>query len=380
MGGTTAAGTSSGAPAGAAGSGSSGAGGAAGATVAGQGGGAGATTVADIHGGKVVMAYVFDLDRWGGAAALNSLRWEAVTHVISAFWLPTADGSLLPYQETIAGAVQSFPKYPNEVIAAAHAHGKKALFSVGGAGGSQAFPSIAASPALRAALAASIVQMIQERGYDGVDIDYEFPSSAEERTNFTALMSEIYAQVKANHPERIVMFGAPPGNLLSWQDWTALGQHCDYALYYGYTWGSPSTGPMKNPGVQFTTAGGDTFEHSLRGALDFVLSKGFPAHKLVLANPYFGDQPTFTEWFLKADAWAAAKPTPHPEYLEAEVSGTWLTTPEAIPLKLSAVLSPESSVLAGQATLGGIGWWEWGYENPADPVLTAATVKWFEAH
>lgn len=47
------------------------------------------------------------------------------------------------------------------------------------------------------------IKAINEIGFDGIDIDWETPT-LDTKTNFTALMKELYTQVKANNPAHIV--------------------------------------------------------------------------------------------------------------------------------------------------------------------------------
>lgn len=65
------------------------------------------------------------------------------------------------------------------------------------------FSSIAASPELREKLATNILAFIQTMEIDGIDIDWETPSSSEAE-NFTLLMKAIYEKVKTANPEYIV--------------------------------------------------------------------------------------------------------------------------------------------------------------------------------
>lgn len=68
---------------------------------------------------------------------------------------------------------------------------------------STAFPNVAASEELRKKLASNIVQVIKDLKLDGVDIDWETPTSAQ-ATTFTLLMKEIHTQVKAANKDYLV--------------------------------------------------------------------------------------------------------------------------------------------------------------------------------
>jgi len=80
--------------------------------------------------------------------------------------------------------------------------GTKIVISVN-QGESGAFSSVSADENLREKLANNILKVIQDLELDGIDIDWETPSSSE-ATNFTLLMKAIYEKVKAANPEYLV--------------------------------------------------------------------------------------------------------------------------------------------------------------------------------
>lgn len=130
----------------------------------------------------------------------TSLSDEVFTNldVLYCAFLPmSANGSL-----TIGTFTSNLSKY---VVEQAHAKGKWVVVSVGGGDSSNAekFATIAASAQLRSTLATNIVNVINQYNLDGVDIDWETPSSSQ-ATNFTLLMKEIYTKVKANNPNHLV--------------------------------------------------------------------------------------------------------------------------------------------------------------------------------
>lgn len=98
----------------------------------------------------------------GGNYAVTSIDWDGLTHVASAFYVPDASGQWAPgyFDQTTASAL----------IAAAHAHGKKVLASIGGAGSGPAFEQ--AMQDAQSAFVASLEALITS-GYDGLDIDWE---------------------------------------------------------------------------------------------------------------------------------------------------------------------------------------------------------------
>lgn len=329
---------------------------------------------------RVVMAYVETL-RNTDVDAIDTLDYEAVTHVVHAFVRPELDATLTP--------VGNFTAYRPKLVEAVHKAGRKIIMSVGGAHDSEHFATIAAKHGLRLKLAQSIVTALTEWGYDGVDIDYEFPETDRQRDQFTLLMHAIHDAVKRANEDWLVMVGVSPGWFIDRYDFAALKHNTDYVFYFGYDWMNPACGPLTNPGKVQWISGGDKIEASCRGALDYMIEHGCPPEMIVMGLPFYSSKrrawSDVRETWQARDEWA-----PHADWAEVNLVGAaggdgdsdsdddaeWMTTPECIPLKLAGVLDKDSSVLKDKATIGGIGWWEWGHEDPDEPDLSAAIRDW----
>jgi chitinase len=102
----------------------------------------------------------------------EALDLTGITHVIHFAWLPWLDeagtGIVLDDEQNGVGADNAAA-----IINYVHAAGKKVLITVGGAGsGSQYFNQAMADDA-RAGFIQAIISRAVERGYDGIDIDWE---------------------------------------------------------------------------------------------------------------------------------------------------------------------------------------------------------------
>jgi chitinase len=164
-GGTTGAGGTKGAGGGS-GGGAGGApavdGGAGGAPAA-DGGTDGAATTS----GQWVMGYYVGYDI--NAYPIASIDWSGITHIAFAPLLVNADQSLdLSFNDQNGTGQQD----AMALAQAAHAHGVKALFMLGGAGAG-ANIATAAAASKRAAFVNALTSAMTTLGYDGIDLDWE---------------------------------------------------------------------------------------------------------------------------------------------------------------------------------------------------------------
>ncbi|MDB5102479.1 MAG: hypothetical protein JWP91_168 [Fibrobacteres bacterium] len=141
-----------------------------------------------------------------------TIPYEKLTIINFAFFKPNADGSL---SGTDSWADDNILKgdmdwntngyKPNtSLIDLAHQKGVKVMVSIGGWTLSDLFPSIAADAGLRANFASACVKAIVDYGFDGIDIDWEYPGYAEhkgtpaDKVNFTLLLQAIRANLDAH--------------------------------------------------------------------------------------------------------------------------------------------------------------------------------------
>jgi len=113
-----------------------------------------------------------------------------------------ADENLLQGQINWSTPIPTY--YPNtSLIDLAHNAGVKVMVSIGGWTMSDNFPTIAASPTLRAKFAGECNRLIKFYNFDGIDIDWEYPGyaphsgTAADKVNFTLLLQNIRDSLNA---------------------------------------------------------------------------------------------------------------------------------------------------------------------------------------
>ncbi len=161
--------------------------------------------------------------------------FETLDIINTAFILGDAAGNLY--------GTHYLQQVSTHIMPEAKKHGNWVIMSVGP---STEWSQIAASPSLIDNFANQIVHYINTYGFDGVDIDWETPTTAETK-RYTALMKVVYEKIKENNAHHLVTTAITGG---MWQpakyDLIYSNQYLDYInlMTYGMTSGG---GQYQNP-------------------------------------------------------------------------------------------------------------------------------------
>jgi chitinase len=112
-----------------------------------------------------------------------------LSHVIYAFANVTAAGDCVSVNA--GDDLINFPQLRNLKASFPQL---QVLISVGGASHSTNFAAVSADANTRVHFAQSCVQFITQNGFDGIDIDWEFPRATDSE-NFTALLQALRSQL-----------------------------------------------------------------------------------------------------------------------------------------------------------------------------------------
>ena len=180
-------------------------------------------------------------------------------------------------------------KYPN----------LKIIVSIGGGSVAASTIANAASASNRAAFVSSCVNMyikgnfgggISQPGiFDGFDIDWEFPASATDRSNFTGLLSEFRSQLDAVKSGYTLSIAGPNGSW-AWQyiDLVNTQKYLTYVNLMTYDYAGPwnnETG-LVAPLYRSTSDPSPTDNGS--STVEGYEAAGMPASKLVFGIPFYG--------------------------------------------------------------------------------------------
>lgn len=319
--------------------------------------------------GPLSVGYLNAIRNGVGTTSQNiaALNYEALDIIALAFTLLNTDGSF----DFTYGSADVYRPY---LISNAHARSCAVLMSVVGD-----FPTVTASAALRQSAATNIADALATYGFDGVDFDWEWPDTAAERDNFTAFMQAVYSTVKARNSDYIVMFVQGPGFWLAGTDWAAVRNYSDFCFCIAYDWKNPANGPIRKPGsIQFLGLSGGSIEAAAKGAVDYIVAQGYPETKIVVGLPFYSSDNR--SWFNGASIWSTNRlgflNSTDPDAREVSFDAAWWTTPDNVKQKMDALLDPRTTVLAGGRTVRGVGFWELGHEDLANPELSDAIKDW----
>ena len=170
------------------------------------------------------------------------------------------------------------------------------LFSIGGWGYASAFSGAVATDAGMINFVNSCVNLMMSEAFDGIDIDWEYPSTAE-TPRFTALMQQFRSALnaKGTNPRTgapyLLTMAEPAGDYyLSRFDVAAIQPYVDWVNVMTYDfhgcWGMDHTG--HNSPLYGSAEDPDGATEDSRDAVEAWIARGMPAGKVLLGLAYYG--------------------------------------------------------------------------------------------
>ncbi|KAJ1436945.1 Glycoside hydrolase family 18, catalytic domain [Sesbania bispinosa] len=225
----------------------------------------------------------------GSGLGVSDINPSHFTHLFCAF----ADLDPQTYQVTISSSnAVRFSTFTQTVRAKNPS--VKTLLSIGGGSASKAdFANMASQAGRRKSFIDSSIQLARKNNFHGLDLDWEYPSSNTEKTNFGLLIKEWRAAVAkesstAGKPalllsaavggsDQITPLQYYPGQEIANLDWVNVMGY-DLFTSDSYPKLTQPPAPLKNPRGQFSVDEGITKWIQL----------GVPQSKLALGLPFYG--------------------------------------------------------------------------------------------
>lgn len=179
----------------------------------------------------------------------------------------------------------------------------KTLISIGGWEGSGRFSDAALTDASRTAFADSVVAFIKQYGFNGVDIDWEYPVSGglstnikrpEDKTNFTLLLQKLREKLNAQQAldgkqYLLTIAGGAGSAYTANTELSKIGSIIDYANLMTYDiHGSWDTYTDLSAPLYTPTESTPQYKWSADASVKAWTAAGFPAAKIVLGVPFYG--------------------------------------------------------------------------------------------
>ncbi len=226
---------------------------------------------------KVFVGYLFGQPR--------AIHFGLYTHICHAFLVADGDGQ-----------VRAGRNVPNrELTGEAHKAGVKVLLSLGGWGWDEQFAAIVSEPEAEDRYVSSVMKIVDEYDYDGIDLDWEYPDTQDEVVGFERLTRRFRTQLDElgktkGRPMLVTMAASCNPGTLKWldkdflvatMDWVNVMTYDmagDWTSYAGHH--SPLFASSKHPEGK-----GRSTEATMRYLVE---ERGIPADRLAVGLPLYG--------------------------------------------------------------------------------------------
>ncbi|KAF5988563.1 42 kDa endochitinase precursor [Fusarium bulbicola] len=180
------------------------------------------------------------------------------------------------------------------ILKKAHRH-LKVMLSIGGWNWSTNFTMAASTATTRSNFAKSAVTLMKDWGFDGIDVDWEYPADSDDANNMVLLLQAVrdeldaYAASYASGYHFQLSIAAPAGSAhYSRLRLSNLGRVVDYINLMAYDYaGAWSSATGHNANLYPNMDNPQATPFNTDDAVNAYLNAGVPANKLVLGMPIY---------------------------------------------------------------------------------------------
>lgn len=227
---------------------------------------------------------------------VSQIPWRHFTHLCHAFLVTDAEGKPITGEQVPS----------RSLTAAAHTNNVKVLLSLGGGKTASGLAKVTASRKTLGQYVKSVVTIVVKNGYDGVDIDWEFPRDRASRTGFVALVSalrytldRVATKQEREEPYLLTAAVSATGFFGKWIDTGAVMGRLDWLHVMTYDMAGPWSKSAGHHAPLYPSP--DDPEKAWRsvvGAMEYWhKDRGVPKDKLVVGVPLYGRAYPVTERF-----------------------------------------------------------------------------------
>ncbi len=252
---------------------------------------------------NVVVEGYLSLSKWY-AYSYKDINYKNLTHIVYAFLRPTSatDATLTTGDTAYERAAYSlypdlvhktFLDYGDQLIARAHANNVKVLIGIAGGNGKSArdLAGVFSNDSLRADFVSNLVNLCAVHGCDGVDLDYEYPTSASDGAgvlNFAQDLRIAFLQSDTlSKKDMLITMACPVGNWSGeYYDYTKLAKCVNWFSPMTYSFSSKSAASFNAPlynnaALKISTAVSTSVDY-------FKNTRGIDPRQIVIGVPFFG--------------------------------------------------------------------------------------------
>jgi len=171
----------------------------------------------------------------------------------------------------------------------------KVTLAIGGWNeGSPKYSKMAADPEKRRSFVKSVVKILRDYGFDGLDLDWEYPGKRgggpEDKENFVLLIKDLKKALKPNGLILTAAIGAAPGTIDVAYDIKEMYQYLDlvHVMAYDYHGSWDEKTGHNAPLHPKPYATGNDLEFTIEYTWNHLKSKGAVASKTVMGVPFYG--------------------------------------------------------------------------------------------
>jgi len=250
---------------------------------------------------RVVEGYL-TLSQWYGYS-YNDIDYSNVTHIDLGFMTAksTTDATLV-YEDSANEAAaltyysdltnKTFLGYGDKLITNAHVNNVKVLIAVSGA---PTLRTLLANSTLRVKFADNLVKLLEQKGYDGIALDYEYPESNSEGYNILMLMQDLrVAFAKSTilkSKKTLITMAMPTGDWAAkYYDMAALAKCVDWFSPMTYEYIKDDVANINSPLYKNSSKGNS---EAIDDAVNYyVNTRSVNPLQITVGVPFYGAQYT----------------------------------------------------------------------------------------